>query len=130
MKAALVMLMAICLGMTGCSTTRSFSPSSGQSPVARGIQVGDRASVLLKSGETRRIKIISFDESSITGREGKGPSEMTVQFALADVQSLEYTRGSALRTTGLILLAIGVGVAATPEGRYLFQCAFNSKCGD
>jgi hypothetical protein len=59
---------------------------------------GDRAKILFKSGEVRNVKVTALDDQTITGEEGKGSAAVTVQIALADVQSVEYRRGSGLRT--------------------------------
>ena len=72
----------------------------------------------------------ALDDQTITGEEGKGKEAVTVQIALADVQSVEYRRGSVLRTGGLVL---GVAAAAVASflGWYFIRCGTDGdKCSD
>ena len=130
MKVALVALLVVSLATGGCTTTRTMTP--GVSPASSRAQMhaGDRAKILLKSGEVRNMKVMALDDQTITGEEGKGSSAVTVQISLADVQSVEYRRGSVLRTGGLVL---GVAAAAVASffGWYFIRCGIDGdKCSD
>ena len=90
MKKLLVMLLAISLVATGCTTTRTMTPGVAPASSRAQMHAGDRAKILLKSGEVRNLKVTALDDQTITGEEGKGKEAVTVQIALADVQSVEY----------------------------------------
>ncbi len=130
MKSALVVLLALSVTVGGCTSVRVMTPGSPATSSKSALHAGDRARVLLKSGGVRELRISAVDAQTLTGTEGKGTNATTVQIAMTDVQSVEYRRTSGLRTTGLVLLLAAAVVAATPEGRYLYQCAVNENCGD
>lgn len=130
MKKLLVTLLAISLVATGCTTTRTMTPGVAPTSSKAQMHAGDRAKILLKSGEVRNLKVTALDDQTITGEEGKGKEAVTVQIALADVQSVEYRRGSVLRTGGLVL---GVAAAAVASflGWYFIRCGTDGdKCSD
>lgn len=126
MKMITVILLSFTLTLTGCVTPRTISPGVEPASIREKLHAGDRVRLVLKSGETRNLKIVSLDDQSITGTEGQGDSAKSVQIAIADVQSVEYRRLSAGRTTGLVLGVI-VGLAATLLAAVLIECR-NDRC--
>jgi hypothetical protein len=131
MKAVLVILMAICLGVTGCTASRFYSPGDGQAVAAGEIHVGDRARIVLKSGESRTLRIRAVDSQTLTGDVGTGTNTSSMQVALTDIQTIEIIRTKGLRTAGLVLGVI-VGVAVVVVGGILVaNCGIKlDNCGD
>ncbi|MCC6630548.1 MAG: hypothetical protein IT482_00645 [Gammaproteobacteria bacterium] len=130
MKFVLVAVLVVTLTVSGCSTTRTMTPGVASTSSKAQMHAGDRAKILLKSGEVRNLKVTALDDQTITGEEGKGKEAVTVQIALADVQSVEYRRGSVLRTGGLVL-GVVVAVAGTLLGVYYLHCTNSARaCND
>jgi hypothetical protein len=129
-KSTLVMLLVVSLALTGCISTRVIVPGADPTLARTVIHVGDRATVLLKTGKVRTLEVSAVDDQTITGREGKGSAAAIVQITLADVQSVEYRRVSGLRTAGLAA-GVVVGLAASLVGAYFIVCGKNShKCSE
>ncbi|MCC6630550.1 MAG: hypothetical protein IT482_00655 [Gammaproteobacteria bacterium] len=130
MKKLLVTLLAISLVATGCTTTRMIAPGAVSPTGYTLVEKGDRAKLLLKSGQTRNLKITSVDDKTLVGKEGRGAKAVSVQIALADVQSIELTRTSGARTGGLVV-GILLTAAAGAAGILMLQCGVKlDNCGD
>jgi hypothetical protein len=123
--------MAVCLGMTGCTTSRFYSSGDGQAVAAGELHKGDRAKILLKSGETRTLRIRAVDSATLTGDVGTGSKTSSVQVALVDIQTIEITHADGLRSVGLVL-AVLAGVAVVAVGGILVaNCGIKvDNCGD
>jgi hypothetical protein len=120
-----VVLLAISLAASGCTTTRIMTPGVPTANASQQVHAGERARVLLTNGEVRNLKITAIDDQSITGVEGRGNSAKTVQIAMADVQSVEYRRISGQRV-GRVAGGLVIGVATAAA---LFVAAFYVTCG-
>jgi hypothetical protein len=131
MKAFAVAVLAASLAVTGCSTTRLHTPEEVQAGATTDIHAGDRAKLLLRSGERRTLKVSAIDSQTLSGREGSGASARSVQIALADVQSAKVRRGGGLRTAAIVVgVAVGVAVLAV-GGAVIAQCGIKlNNCGD
>ncbi len=130
MKAALVALLSLSLFLSGCVSTHSVTPAPAGNFTRAELRPGDRAEVLLKSGKTRVIKVDALDSQTLTGRERQAGESVSVQIALADVQTIEVRRGSILRSAGLVI-GIAAGLFVVLVGAVLIKCGKDyNKCSD
>jgi hypothetical protein len=106
----LVALLSLSLVLTGCTATRLVPLS--QAPAM--LEAGDSIEVTLKSGELKKLKFLSIDAETLTGREQRA-SRAAVQIALSEVQVLEQRRFSAGRSLGA-MAGVVVGVLAVLVG--------------
>jgi hypothetical protein len=130
MKAALVALLSLSLFLSGCVSTHSVTPAPEGNFTRAELRPGDRAEVLLHSGKTRVIRVDAIDGQTLTGRERQGGESVSVQIALADVQSIQVRRGSILRSVGLVI-GVAAGLFVVLVGAVLIKCSqYNNKCSD
>ena len=130
MNTALVAVLSLALLLSGCVSTHSVAPAPAGNFTRAELRPGDRAEVLLHSGKTRVIRVDAIDGQTLTGREKQRGESVSVQIALADVQSIEVRRGSILRSAGLVI-GIAAGLFVVLIGAVLIKCGQdNNKCSD
>jgi hypothetical protein len=132
MKSILVVLISLCLALTGCTSTRTISVADRAPEAVPTVKSGDRVVVTLNTGEALRIKVESVDAQTLTGRNLDGPGNgSSSQLALADIRAIEVRKTSVGKSIGLALGVI-VGVAVLVVGGLLVaQCGTSlDDCGD
>jgi hypothetical protein len=132
MKSILVVLISLCLTLTGCTSVRTISVADRAGETVSAVKAGDRVVVTLISGEARRMEVESVDAQTLTGRNldgaGKGSSS---QLALSDIRSIGVRETNTGKSIGLAL-GIVVGTAAVVVGGLIAaQCGIRfDNCGD
>ena len=69
MKTVLVAVLSLSLLLAGCVSTHSVTPVPGGNFTPAELRPGDRAEVLMKSGEVRVIRVAAIDGLTLTGKE-------------------------------------------------------------
>jgi hypothetical protein len=113
LKTAVVALLGICLVLTGCSTTHYIPFNNLKANESPALSPGDTVRVTLKSGQIRRLKVAAADAQTITGLDlDKAHSGISVQIALADVQTLQVREYEGGRTFWLVAGIVAIVAAA------------------
>jgi len=96
MKLCLVILLCLCLPVTGCHTLRGVSlPEVVDAHSLENVNPGDDVVVTLKSGAKRAFRVTSVDTDALTGQE--------VRIPYTDIEALQVRRISVGRTSGVVL---------------------------
>jgi len=112
LKAAAIALLGICLVLTGCTTTHYIPFNNLQANEAPALSPGDKVRVTLKSGQIRSLKVAAADAQTITGLDlDKAHSGISIQIALADVQTLQVREFEGRRTFWLVAGVVAIVAA-------------------
>ena len=132
MKCALIALLSACMVMAGCTSTRHVPFGNLPANEAPALDAGETVRVVLKSGQVRRLKIAAVDHDTITGRDlDSAGSGVSIQLALADVQTMEVRHVNSGRTTALVLGILAGVVLLAFYGTAAAQCGSSlDDCGD
>jgi len=107
MKVICIFLVSACLVASGCTTTRWVPLAESPETAVPAVQPGEKVTLTFKSSERIRLKVSAVDAGTLTGERLDAPRGVTVQVALADLDSISATRFSAGRTLGLVGGVVG-----------------------
>jgi hypothetical protein len=132
LKSALILLLGLCLALTGCTTTHNIPFSNLQGNQAPAISPGESVRVTLKSGQVRRLKVAVVDAETITGRDlDAKDSGTSIQIALADVQALHVREFEGKQTFWLVFGVVAGVLTIAYYGMASAQCGASlDDCGD
>jgi hypothetical protein len=89
-----IVLLSICVSVTGCSTTRTLPRHDSIAEVqASGVKPGTKVVVTLTSGEVRTFRITAVEGDALLGSNTRIP--------YADIAKLEVKRFDGRRTAGV-----------------------------
>lgn len=114
MQQALVMLLGVCIGCSGCTALRPVALDPPPQASAREFEPGRRVAVVLQDGTGIRGSIVSAREDGLTINTGAFGAQRDAAFR--DMKSLQVREPSKVRTIGA---AIGGAVVATVGVLYL-----------
>lgn len=100
---AAAVLLGVCLICAGCTTTR-YLPAPGATASTALPKPGRKLVVTLKSGETREFRLTAIENDALVGKD--------VRIPFTEIGRIQETRFSLSHTTGLVLGAWGVAIAA------------------
>jgi hypothetical protein len=101
MKAALIVLLSLCLASTGCTTSRWVNLPQPPGESAPRVDIGEKVTLTMKSAARQRLKVAAVDANTLTGTTLDSPRGRLVQVSLADVETMTASRFSGGKTLGL-----------------------------